>query len=240
MKTLGIIGGLGWESSALYYRVLNREVRRRMGGFHSCRVMLDSLDFDFFARAKTRVEFEAVRQELVDSSRRLAGAGADLILIACNTAHRFAPSVLDATHVPLLHIADAAGEALVRDGHQKVGLLGTRATMEGAFYRKRLAKKFGIEVLVPERDGRDSLNTLILNELQIGTDPQACAPRLDALIGELAERGATAVALACTELGLIYGDSDSPIIARSLPAYDTAVVHALAAVESILNEDSHV
>jgi aspartate racemase len=214
---------------------MNREVRRRLGGFHSCRVILDSLDFDAFARASSRSEFEALRAELVASAERLEGAGCESILIACNTVHRFAQSVIDATSVPFLHIADALGEALIRDGHRKVGLLGTRATMEGAFYRKRLSAKFGVEVLVPERSSREALNRLILDELQMGSEPEACVPHMDQLIEDLAEQGATAVALACTELGLVYGSLEVPVIHRALPAYDTAIVHALAAVERMIS-----
>jgi aspartate racemase len=234
MKTLGVIGGMGWEASAAYYRVMNRRVRARLGGWHSSRLILDSLDFNTIAAAQRPSEFEHVRDLLVESARRLEVAGAEGILIACNTVHRFAQSVIDATSVPLLHIADAAGEALRADGHVRIGLIGTAATMQGAFYGKWLAHHHGLDVQVPAPQSRELLQALILNELNNGTAPQACAPRIDAIVEELASSGCTAVLLACTEFGLAYGSLDQPVLQRSLPLYDSAVIHAHAAVDFAL------
>lgn len=235
MKTLGVIGGMGWEGSAAYYRVMNRQVRARLGGWHSSRLILDSLEFNAIATAQQRNEFEMVRAALVESAQRLEAAGAQGLLIACNTVHRFAQSVIEHTSVPFLHIADAAGAALTADGHRRVGLIGTAATMSGAFYGKRLAQQFALDVQVPATESRDMLQSLILNELATGTAPQDCAPRLDAVVEELAGVGCTAVLLACTEFGLAYGSRDQPILHRALPLYDTAVLHAHAAVEFALS-----
>lgn len=234
MKTLGVIGGMGWEASAAYYRVMNRQVRARLGGWHSSRLILDSLEFDAIATAQQQSEFELVRGLLVESARRLEAAGAGGILMACNTVHRFAQSVIDATSVPFLHIADAAGKALVADGHQRIGLIGTAATMRGAFYGKWLTRNYGLDVQVPSVDSRATLQDLILNELNNGASPQACAPRLDAVVDELVRARCTAVLLACTEFGLAYGSLDQPVLQRALPLYDTAVIHAHAAVDFAL------
>ncbi len=255
MKTIGLIGGLSWESTACYYRVMNREVRAQLGGWHSSRVILDSLDFQPFAVAQNKAEFSQLRHQLTDSAQRLEQAGAELILIACNTVHRFAGAIEEAIRVPFLHIGDAAGYALSQDGHQKVGLLGTRATMEGAFYRQRLKKHFNIDLVVPERNERHELHRLIVEDLNGPHKSAEAAPRLDRLIESFAAQGASAVLLACTELGLALNNQglalnnqglalnnqglalnnqDTPMIMRALPAYDTAVLHALAAVDASL------
>lgn len=234
MKTLGVIGGMGWEASATYYRVLNQQVRARLGGWHSARLILDSLDFHAIAAARTRDEFDRTRTSLVESAARLQAAGAEGLLIACNTVHRFAPAVIEATNIPLLHIADAAGKALVADGHRCVGLLGTAATMRGAFYGEWLTRHYGLDVRVPTPAACSTIQALIANELTVGSAPHECAPRIDAVVDELARAGCTAVLLACTELGLAFGALDQAILHRSLPLYDTAVIHAYAAVEFAL------
>lgn len=234
LKTIGVIGGLGPESSLSYYRVMNRVVRARRGGFHSCRLVLDSLDFHDFAAATTAEDFEGLRGQLVASGRRLEAAGADFLVIACNTVHRFAQSVGDSVGIPLLHIADATGAAVVRDGHHRVALLGTRPTMESPFYKKRLAREFGLEVVLPSKERRDDLHRLILEELNGCSPPAAVRERLDEFVAEAAGQRATAVLLACTELGLAFGNIDDPVLRRTLPLYDTAIVHAQAAVEMAL------
>ncbi len=234
MKTIGLIGGLSWESSACYYRVMNRQVRTQLGGWHSSRVILDSLDFQPFAVAQNKAEFSQLRHQLTDSALRLERAGAELLLMACNTVHRFAGAVQEVVHVPFLHIADAAGAALSLDGHQKVGLLGTRPTMESAFYRQRLNKHFNIELVVPERSERHELHKLIVEDVNGPRKSRSIAPKLDRLIESFAAQGASAVLLACTELGLALNNQDAPMISRALPTYDTAVLHALAAVNEAL------
>jgi aspartate racemase len=235
MRTLGIIGGMGWEGSAVYYRVMNRQVRARLGGWHSSRLILDSLDFHAVATAREPHEFEAVRGSLVESARRLEAAGAEALLLACNTVHRFASSVSAATKIPLLHIADAAGKALVDGGHQRIGLLGTAATMRGGFYDKWLTQHHGIDVQVPSAESRQLLDAIIRDELASGNTPERCAPRIDNVVEELARDGCTAILLACTEFGLAFGSLDQPIVQRAVPLYDTAVLHASAAVDFALS-----
>lgn len=234
MKTLGVIGGMGWEATAVYYRVINQRVRERLGGVHSARLILDSFDFAPIALARTPDEYDEVRRLLIASAHRLETAGADGILIACNTVHRFAPAVSGAISVPLLHIADAVGRALRTDGHERVGLLGTMATMRGAAYTKRLEGDHGLEVRVPSASTCAKLQSLIVDELAVGAVRAEQASRLDAIVEELSRDGCTAVVLGCTELGLTYGSLDEPVLQRRLPLYDTAVLHAHAAVEFAL------
>jgi aspartate racemase len=234
MKTIGLMGGMGWEGSASYYRTMNRQVRASLGGFHSARIILDSLDFAFMASASSKEDFERVRRTLVESALRLEGAGADLLVIACNTVHRMAPSIQEAISIPFLHIADSAGAALVRDGHERVGLLGTKATMEAPFYRKRLASRFSLDVVVPDESVRVRVDRLINQELVSGDEPEASAAPLDEMVVGLAASGCTAVLLACTDFGLAYGSTGEPVLHRELPLYDTAVLHALEAVDFAL------
>lgn len=235
MKTIGVIGGIGWEGSAMYYRVMNRAVRSRLGGWNSARIVLDSLEFNAIAQAQSRADFLAVRESLVQSGKRLEAAGADVLVIACNTVHRFAPAVSAVVKVPLLHIADAAGQALQSDGHRRVGLLGTRATVEGAFYPTRFERLGGIELVIPKREVMADVDDLIMGELALRTDDgpvsDECGTRMGAAVAHLAEAGCSAVLLACTEFGLVYGARDRVCIQQQLPLYDTGVVHALAAVD---------
>ena len=231
MKTIGIMGGMRWQASATYYRVINLEINKRLGGSHSAKLILDSLDFHPIDTAKSPEQRRQVGELLVESALRLERAGADELVIACNTVHRLAQPIVNAISIPLLHIADPAGQALANDGHKCVGLLGTRATMEGAFYKTRLARNFKLDVRVPDAATQASVDALVQNELA-GTSPQSCAEPLDLVVSDLQKQGCTAVLLACTELGLAYGGGDSAVRTRELPLYDTAILHALAAVEN--------
>lgn len=235
MKTVGIIGGLSWESSAIYYRVMNRTTRAALGDSHSSRLILDSLDFNVLANAAGDEGLGNARAALVDSAKRLKRAGAEGLVIACNTAHRFADSVASATSLPLLHIGDAAGVALQGAGHQRVGVLGTLPTMQGAFLKQRLAR-FDIETLVPDITGQRAVHELITTELARGNGATACRPALDRVVADLKAAGAEAVLLACTELGLPYDAADAPVISSLLPLYDSAVLHARAAVTWALSQ----
>ncbi len=234
MKTIGLMGGMGWQGSASYYRVMNRAVRATLGGFHSARIILDSFDFHTIASAQSKDDYAEVEATMVSSALRLQAAGAELLAIACNTVHRLAPAVEKAIEIPFLHIADASGAALVRDKHTRVGLLGTRATIESGFYRKRLATRLGLDIVLPDEEQRAEVDEMISKELAAGEKPEECAPRLDKMVALFAESGCSAVLLACTEFGLAYGASDEPVLNRALPLYDTAVVHALATVEMAL------
>jgi len=222
---------MGWESTALYYRVIHLETRRRLGDNYSARVIVDSLQFEVLASARSRADFQRVRTMLVDSGRRLEVAGAQALLIACNTAHRFADAVEQAVGIPLLHIADCAGAALQAEGHQCIGLLGTQATMTGSFYRRRLAERFGREVVIPDKADSELVNDWIVRELVHGRASQQARADLSAVVQRLASRGANAALLACTELGLAFGGGDIARRELAIPTFDTAVLHATAAVE---------
>jgi amino-acid racemase len=237
VKTIGMVGGLGPESSALYYRVMNRAVRERLGGRHSARVLLDSVDFHEFADMQERGDWDAVARLLAASVRRLEGAGAEVLLIACNTAHRAFDTTLRAASRPLLHVADAAGTALRAGDRKRVALLGTRYTMQGGFIAARLAQRHGIEAIVPDAAEQERLHAIIQDELVAG----AIHPASRAFVAELgarcAVRGADALLLACTELGLLFPELDAiggTAAELALPIYDTARLHALAAVDLAL------
>ena len=239
MKTIGLIGGWGWEASAAYYRIMNREVRNQLGGWHSARIVLDSLDLHPLTTANCKADYEAIRATLVASARRLEGAGAELLVIACNTVHRFADSARDAVDIPLLHIADVSGKILSQDGHTRIGLLGTMATMQSPFYRERLSTMHGLDVVLPSKELRLDLASIIEADLASGETPEAAAPKMDPAIAYLADQGCSAVLLACTDFGLAYGATDTAIIQRRLPLYDSAVLHALAAVQLALPQEQH-
>ncbi len=228
MKTVGVIGGMGWQASATYYRVINRRVHQALGGWHSARVLLDSLNFHPIASASSKTDYTLVRETLVASALRLQNAGADCVLLACNTVHRFAEDVSAAIEVPLLHIADASGAALSQNQHSVVGLLGTRATLQSRLYQQRLRSQYGVTVTLPDVEDQQLVASLIATELTQGT-PTVVAPKLDPVIERLAQKGCTAVLLACTDFCAAYGNTDARIIDRHLPLYDTAVLHAEAA-----------
>lgn len=235
MKVLGIVGGLGPESSALYYRLAHREVRARLGGHHSARLILDSLDFHDLAVAQERDDWPAVARLVGASARRLEAAGAERVLIACNTAHCVADAIERDLRQPLLHVADPAGVALRTDGRRRVALLGTRFTMQADFLRARLAARHGLETLVPEPEAQEELHRIILEELVHGVVRPASRRRLAALAEALAARGADALLLACTELSLLLPEEEAaePL---ALPAYDSARLHVGAAVAWALDD----
>ncbi len=233
MKTLGIVGGLGPESSALYYRLLQREVRSRRGGRHTARLILDSLDFHDLAEAQDRGDTAAMAKLVTGSALRLEAAGAERVLIACVTAHCVAGAVESALGVPLLHVGDAAGAALRRDGRRRVALLGTRFTLEGGFLAERIAARNGVAALVPEPDERARLHAIIVEELVAGEVRAATRSWIAALAGTLAARGADALLLACTELSLLFPEPDDATD-LALPLYDATRLHVDAAAYSAL------
>lgn len=227
MKTIGIIGGMSWESSAQYYALINRETARRRGGLHSAPIVLDSLDFAAIEAMQAQGDWESAGALLARSGQRLQTAGADLLVLATNTMHIVAERIESAVSIPFLHIADPTADALIADGATTVGLLGTRFTMEMDFYKDRLRAR-GLEPLVPEVD-RTNLDGIIYNELCRGIVSDASRAVYVDAIERLAARGAQAVILGCTEIGMLISDDDSP-----LPVYDTTALHAAAAVEAAL------
>jgi aspartate racemase len=227
MKTIGLIGGMSWESTAHYYRILNQETATRLGGLHSAPVLIDSLDFAPIAELQSSGRWDEAGALLNRSARRLADAGAQVIGLATNTMHLVANQMMDGIDAQFIHIADPTADALLADGYQTVGLLGTRFTMEMGFYRERLEAR-GLAALIPEVD-RTNLNGIIYEELCRGIVREESRRVYVEAIGRLATRGAGAVILGCTEIGMLIDDSISP-----LPVYDTTDLHARALVSAAL------
>ena len=230
MRTVGLIGGMSWESSAQYYRILNRAVQDRLGGVHSAKILLNSVDFGEIEPLQRAGDWDAQTAMLVEAARQLERGGAGLVLICSNTMHRMADDVAAATALPLLHIVDPTGEALKAAGVTRVALLGTAFTMEQGFYRDRLAQRFGLEVLIPEAQDRADVHRIIYEELVRGRIERASRHLYRAVIARLADRGAQAVILGCTEIMLLVSAQDSAI-----PLFDTTELHALAAADWALS-----
>lgn len=228
MKTLGLIGGMSWESTAEYYRAINRLTRERLGGLHSARLVLYSVDFADIERLQTQGRWAEAGDVLADAARSLEAAGAELLLICTNTMHRVADQVEAAVSVPLLHLADATADAVRAAGLRRVGLLGTAFTMEQDFYRGRLEAN-GLTVLVPDADGRALVHRVIYEELCLGVVREESRAAYRRVIEELVAAGAEGVILGCTEIELLVGDEDSAV-----PLFATARLHAEAAVEAAL------
>jgi aspartate racemase len=219
MKTIGLIGGMSWESSAHYYRIINEEVRSALGGSHSARILMYSYDFHEIEKLQRAGEWEAMRQSLFDVGRRLKAGGADFAVLCTNTMHKVMDGFDDAAGLPLLHIADVAGEALSSFDIKKIGLLGTRFTMEETFYRDRLERGFDIEVLVPDAAGRAVVDGVIFSELVRGVIRDESRKAYEAIMDGLVARGADAILLGCTEIGLLVKEYSSPV-------FDTTPLHA--------------
>ncbi len=226
MKTIGILGGMSLESTLTYVAEMNRLVNEALGGLHSPRLVMYAVDFDAVERLQTAGEWDRAGQVLHDAARRLQAAGADFIVMATNTMHKVTPAITDGLDVPFLHIGTATGEALVRDGVTTVGLLGTRFTMEEPFY-KQVIESFGVDVLVPGAADRRIVNEVIYNELCKGVVKAESAAEFQRIIDTLRDRGARAVILGCTEIGML-------VKTASLPVYDTTLIHVAAAVDMAL------
>lgn len=227
MKTIGLIGGMSWESTAHYYRVLNQETARLRGGLHSAPLILHSVDFAPIAALQAAGDWDGAGQQLATIARSLEAAGAEVMGLATNTMHIVADQIIEALNIPFVHIADPTSEALLADGFDTVGLLGTRFTMEMSFYRDRLTSR-GIASLIPEID-RTNLNGIIYEELCRGIVREESRRIYVRAIEQLAARGAQAVILGCTEITMLIDDDVSPI-----PVYDTTDLHARALVAAAL------
>ncbi|MBU9189022.1 aspartate/glutamate racemase family protein [Burkholderia gladioli] len=226
MKTIGLIGGMSWESSAEYYRMINRASKARHGGHHNAKSVMVTVDFAEIEALQRARDWDALGARMADAARQLQAAGADVVVLTTNTMHRVADAIERAVTLPFLHIADPTGAALRAAGVERVALLGTRYTMELPFYAARLAERFGIEVLTPDAEDRDTVHRVIYEELCHGLIEPASRAAYAAIIGRLAARGAQAVILGCTEITLLIGERDSP-----LPVFDTTALHAQAAVD---------
>jgi len=231
MKLIGILGGMSWESTALYYRVINETVKARLGKLHSARLLLHSVDFQEIERLQHAGDWNATAVILGEAARGLKDGGADFLLIATNTMHKVADEITTASGLEILHIADPTGAALVRNGIKCVALLGTRFTMEQEFYRTRLVTKFGLEVMVPDRNEREEIHRIIYEELCQGIVRAESAALFTNIIMNMKARGAQAVILGCTEITMIVNSADCPV-----PAYDTTTLHAQAAVDKAIGE----
>jgi aspartate racemase len=225
LRVIGLIGGLSWESSAEYYRIINQVVRDRLGGLHSARCLMWSFDFAEIEALQHAGHWDAATGEMIAAARRLERGGADLVLICSNTMHRMAAAVQAAIGIPLVHIADPTADRLRAAGHRRVGLLGTAFTMEQDFYKGRLAEKHGLDVLVPDAADRALVHRVIYDELVQGTvDPVSRKAYRD-VMARLVARGADAIILGCTEIMLLVRPEDSAV-----PLFDTTTIHAEAAV----------
>ncbi|MBL0667580.1 MAG: aspartate/glutamate racemase family protein [Aeromonas sp.] len=232
MKCIGLLGGMSWESTVSYYQALNRGVRAKLGGLHSARVLLNSVDFAEIERLQHVGDWPATARLLAAEARKLQDGGADFLLIGTNTMHKVAPEIEAAIDIPLLHIADATARRLQADGIKRVGLLGTRFTMEQDFYKGRLQTHFGLEVLVPAEAERERIHRIIYDELCLGEIRDASRVEYLAIIAGLAAAGAEAVILGCTEIALLVGEAQAAV-----PLYDTTAIHAEAAVTLALTSD---
>lgn len=229
MKTIGMLGGMSWESTVPYYRLINQRMQERLGGLHSARLLLYSVDFQEIEQLQHAGEWGRAGELLADAARRLQGAGADFLVICTNTMHKVAPAVEAATALPLLHIADPTARAIVSEGFRRVGLLGTRFTMEEDFYRARLQREHGLDVVVPDAGDRLEVHRIIYDELCQGVVDEGSRGVYRGVIARLVARGAEAVVLGCTEISLLVGRGDSRV-----PLFDTTALHARAAADFAL------
>lgn len=231
MKTIGMIGGMSWESSLEYYRIVNQSINTRLGGVHSASCLMLSVDFAEIEALQRSGQWAEATQAMIAAARSLEAGGADFVVICANTMHKMADEVEKSIHIPLLHIADTAAEQIKAKGLHKVGLLGTRFTMEEDFYKDRLAQKHGLQVLIPNQADREIVHRVIYEELVLGRiDPQSKAEYLR-IIANLVKDGAEGIILGCTEIGLLVQQADCTI-----PLFDTTPIHAEAAVEYALQD----
>ncbi|MCL4562968.1 MAG: aspartate/glutamate racemase family protein [Chloroflexi bacterium] len=229
MKTIGMIGGMSWESTAEYYKIINEEVNRRLGGLHSAKSVLVSVDFADIEALQSQGRWEEATQSMIAAARQVEAGGADFLMICTNTMHKMAAEVQKAIHIPLLHIADATAEKVKAQGLEKIGLLGTRFTMEEDFYKGRLVHQHGLQVLVPSTDERTLIHRVIYDELCLGNIRTESRNEYVRIMDRLTAEGVQGIILGCTEIGLLVGENDSRV-----PLFDTTRLHALAAVDMAL------
>ena len=229
MKTIGLVGGMTWHSTVEYYRLINDGVHKRLGGSHSARCIMVSVDFEEFETLQNSGGWDALNGLMVEAARRVERGGADFLVICANTMHRAAEAVEAAVSIPLLHIADAAAGEIKKQGLKTVGLLGTRFTMEHEFYRNRLESLHGLRILIPGADERTIIHGIIYHELGRGIISESSRSAYKAVLRSLHDRGAEGVILGCTEIPLLIKPGDYP-----LPLFDTTAIHAAAAVDLAL------
>ncbi|MVF14917.1 aspartate/glutamate racemase family protein [Ketobacter sp. MCCC 1A13808] len=226
MKTIGILGGMSWESSADYYRLLNEGIKTRLGGLHSAKLILYSVDFAPIAQMQKEQNWDEISVILVEAAEEVQSAGADFLIIASNTIHKVAPQIQANISIPLLHIADATAHKLIQSEVKTVGLLGTSFTMEQEFYSQKLQQEYGLNVLIPTNTERDRVNSIIFDELCLGKQTEESKKFFLSVIDNLENEGAKAIILGCTEIGGLIKQSDTPVA-----LFDTTDIHAAAAIE---------
>jgi aspartate racemase len=229
MQTIGLIGGMSWESSVEYYRIINQEVNRRLGGVHSAQCLMFSVDFEEIKHLQHEGEWDKLADAMKAAALRLERGGADFIVVSTNTMHRLADAITSAVGIPLLHIADPTAGKIKTAGFERVGLLGTAFTMEQDFYKGRLQQRHGLDVLVPDEDDRRIVHEIIYKELVLGQVKPESRQAYRDIIARLIERGAQSIILGCTEIMLLVKDEDSTV-----PLFDTTTIHAIAAVDHAL------
>lgn len=229
MKTIGLLGGMSWESTLGYYRAINEGVRHALGGLHSAEIAMYSVDFEPLEQLQHAGDWQATAIILAEAAKKVESVGADFLLLCTNTMHKVAPEIEAAIEIPLLHIADATAAVLVSEGFRSVGLLGTAFTMEQDFYKGRLTDNFGLEVLIPAEQDRELVHRVIYRELCLGQVASRSRAEFLRIIDALAAAGAEAVILGCTEIGLLVDQTDTDV-----RLYDTTTIHAQKAVELAL------
>ena len=226
MKTIGLIGGMSWESSLEYYRIINELVKEKLGGLHSAKSLMYSLDFDEIEKLQHQGKWDKLTSIMIKAAQDLEKGGADFVLICTNTMHKMADDVQDNINIPLLHLVDTTADKIKQNRLKKVGLLGTKFTMEEDFYKGRLMNKYGLDVIIPNENDRQIIHQVIYQELCLGNIKKSSKDRYIEIINKLIESGAEAVILGCTEIPLLIQQEDVKV-----PLYDTTTIHAEAAVE---------
>ncbi len=231
MKTIGLLGGMSWHSSALYYQLLNEGIQQRLGGFHSARILMSSVDFAEIAALQKKGAWDEAGEILAQQALKLQQAGADFLIIGTNTMHISVPIIQQFIHIPILHIADATAKAILDQGHSTTGLLGTRFTMQMDYYKSQLQNK-GIEVIIPDDDSCKLVDDVIFKELCHGDIQAKSRQGYLKIIDDLVDKGAECIIAGCTEITLLVKQSDT-----SIPLFDTTAIHAQAAVDFALKDD---
>jgi aspartate racemase len=231
MKTIGLVGGMSWESSLEYYRIINEAVKEKLGGFHSAKCIMYSVDFEEIEKLQHQGKWEEATVLMIDAARRVEKGGADFVVICTNTMHKMADDVQESINISLLHIADVTAEEIIKRGLKKVGLLGTRFTMEEDFYKGRLLEKHGLEIIIPNEEERQTIHSILYSELVMGEIKRISKETFQTIIQNLEARGVEGVILGCTEIPLLVKQEDYEI-----PLFDTTTIHARAAVDFALGE----
>jgi len=231
LKTIGLIGGMSWESTIPYYRQINETIKQCLGGLHSAKIVLYSVDFHEIERLQHAGDWDATGVILAEAARSLEKAGADFLVVCTNTMHKVASEIEAAVAIPLLHIADPTAAAIIQDGYKTVGLLGTRFTMEQAFYRDRLSARHELKVIVPNDEDRETIHRIIYQELCLGVVLPESRNAYRQIMENLASQGAQAIILGCTEISLLVSQADSMV-----PLFDTTAIHAKAAALAALDQ----